>query len=346
MASAGTVSVNVVARVNKFLTGMDKVQNRMKRTRKNFQLFKRAFQAAIVVEGIRRLSRALFSVNEQVMALQKQARRAEVFGLTAGQWQEMSYAVGQTGISVDQFATSMQRLMRNAGAAQTGNKEAIKNFKALNMEMADMAKMTPIELVTEFTRQLQMAGNDMVKMARAQKIVDSEGVPVFQQLSKHLHDMNMAAKEFRAMGGGITPAQVALVDKMASTTGRIAERWRLLKETLLFDNAEEVKAFFDYIERVVNNIVNGAKYIEKNLGGLGNIFNRLTVGAFDPATYGAREDEDLRGRLNMAGAAIRQRQRAAGIEPGGQANVDQARQDSQALQTIARNTAQLQGMQF
>lgn len=130
-------------------------------------------------------------------------------GLASDVIQGYSLAANQSGVSIETFGKSIQKLTVNLGEAQTGNKSAIKSFADLGLSVTDLARLNPDQAFNAVVAAISKLPNPAQQAAAAVSLFGKSGVelvPIFQEGATYLQQMTAEAKR---LGIVLSPQQTA-----------------------------------------------------------------------------------------------------------------------------------------
>lgn len=130
-------------------------------------------------------------------------------GISASVIQGYSLAANQSGVSLETFARSVQKLTINLGEAQTGNATAIKSFADLGLSVADLSRLSPQQAFEQVAAAIAKLPTPAQQAAAAVSLFGKSGVeltPIFQEGATYLQQM---AAEAKRLGIALSPQQIA-----------------------------------------------------------------------------------------------------------------------------------------
>lgn len=130
-------------------------------------------------------------------------------GIAGGVLQAYSLAANQSGVSLETFGRSVQKLTVNLGEAQTGNRNAIKSFADLGLSVQDLSNLNPDQAFNEVVAAISRLPNPAQQAAAAVSVFGRAGVelvPIFQEGATYLQQMTAEAQR---LGIVLSPQQFA-----------------------------------------------------------------------------------------------------------------------------------------
>jgi hypothetical protein len=197
----------------------------------------KALQAALVPAGAAiaalgyGLARAFSSVTQHSRDILKMAQSS---GLTTDQFQELSYAAEQQGVSMDDLRQSFASLIANARDAADGGENYVKAFQRAGVTVKDAGgKMRPMnDLLFDLSDAFAKMPDGVDKAALAIKLLGEDDgprlLPFLSQGSKKLRELGLEAHNVGAVLGKETldatvAAAAAWASLKSSATGLLAE---------------------------------------------------------------------------------------------------------------------------
>lgn len=142
-------------------------------------------------------------------------------GVTVEALQEMRYVAEQNGVSIETMDKSLNKLTRNLGELQLGNKTTIETFKQLGLSAQDFAGLDPTASFSKLAEALKNVEDASVRDALGTKILGR----AYAEL-KPIVDLGAAgiasAAEEKRKDGLVSTEEAAKLDYLA-------DRWTRLK---------------------------------------------------------------------------------------------------------------------
>lgn len=197
-------------------------------------------QAMVVVGSIAAVTAAVIGLGKASLEQAKQtatsldelAKNSRALGINVESYQRLSYAMRRGGASDEQFSAALKTLTKRMDEASEGSKEALKQFKALGLNIEDIKGKNPEEVFLKLADGIA-AIEDPVERAKAStRLLGSGGMRVAEA-------MRVGADGLRALG------------KEAEKTGNVAtERETELAEATV-DAMENMRMSFEGIKKEV-----------------------------------------------------------------------------------------------
>ena len=257
MAVIETVAVNAVARTNNFTRGMKKIQRSAKTTREEIRGLGSVFRrlpiglgglagGAISAVTLQRLSRAFLDTAASVAEL---ADTAQKLGLTTQALHELQFAASQTGVATNVLNLAIQRFGRRLGEAVDGSKELQKHFSRLNLDIHELVDL-PLDIAFErFGDALRGVENSNIRLSRAVKILDSEGLTAINTIANANVSLRELRNQSRVTAGVIDDTIVDRMRDIDAGAKRVSAAWSALWRELT--QTAEVAAAGQILEDVL-----------------------------------------------------------------------------------------------
>lgn len=151
--------------------------------------------------------------------------------------QAYQFAAEQSGVGVDTFGRSIQKLGINLGEAQTGNKAAIKSFEDLGLSVADLANLSPQEAFEAVAAAIAQLPNPAQQAAAAVSVFGKSGaelVPVFQEGAGFLAEMRSEAERLKVV---LSDSQTQGLAQLDDAIGKLSDSFRGLQARVVAELA-------------------------------------------------------------------------------------------------------------
>lgn len=151
--------------------------------------------------------------------------------------QAYQFAAEQSGVGVDTFGRSIQKLGINLGEAQTGNKAAIKSFEDLGLSVTDLANLSPQEAFEAVAAAIAQLPNPAQQAAAAVSVFGKSGaelVPVFQEGAGFLADMRSEAERLKVV---LSDSQTQSLAQLDDAIGKVADSFQGLQARVVAELA-------------------------------------------------------------------------------------------------------------
>lgn len=158
-------------------------------------------------------------------------------GVSAQTLQGYQFAAEQSGVGIETFGKSIQKLLINLGEAQTGNKTAIKSFADLGISVQDLAGLTPDQTFEKVAAAIAKLPNPAQQAALAVGLFGKSGaelVPVFQEGAGFLAEMRAEAER---LGLVLNQDQVQGLATLDDTIGKVSASFKALQARIVAELA-------------------------------------------------------------------------------------------------------------
>ena len=142
-------------------------------------------------------------------------------GVTVEALQEMRYVAEQNGVSIETMDKSLNKLTRNLGELQLGNKATIETFKQLGLSAQDFAGLDPTASFSKLAEALRNVEDAAVRDALGTKILGRAYAELKPIVDLGAAGIKAAAEEKRK-DGLVSTEEAAKLDYLA-------DRWTRLK---------------------------------------------------------------------------------------------------------------------
>jgi hypothetical protein len=208
----GTISVDLVANTVSFSDSMSKMSQLSLSTSRNVQrsltLISTA-ATAMAASITASLAETIVHAEDFAFSIQKAALAT---GTTNEMMSKLAYNAKLVGVPLDQVKMAMERMARTSGAAQSGQKEAIKAYAALGISVKDLAG--PLkdsgDLTVAVAKKIDGFKDSTNKTTLEQKLFGRSGAelaPLLKQLATGFGDASKQATLFGVVIGNDTAAQ-------------------------------------------------------------------------------------------------------------------------------------------
>lgn len=205
----------------------------------------------VLVAGITGLTRSLGGIVTSsaatVAGLDDLSKRT---GVATQSLQAYQFAAEQSGVSVETFGRSVQKLGINLGEAQTGNKAAAKSFADLGLSVDELVGLSPEAAFEAVAAAIARLPNPAQQAAAAVSVFGKAGaelVPVFAEGAGFLEEMRTEATRLGLVLGDTQVASLAALDdsigKVSATFQAFAARVTAELAPALVKAAEDAATF-------------------------------------------------------------------------------------------------------
>ena len=236
-------AVQMAAGINSGVVELQKLGLAAKKTANDVGVLKTLELSRAFLASVRSVAGALSSFvggnAGAVAAIDDLAKRT---GIGADVIQGYSLAANQSGVSLETFATAVQKLTINLGEAQTGNAAAIKSFTDLGLSVTDLARLSPQQAFEQVAAAIAKLPNPAQQAAAAVSLFGKSGValtPIFQEGATYLQQMSAEAKR---LGIALSPQQIAGIAALDDSLSKAQQTLQGFSQRLLAELAPALTA--------------------------------------------------------------------------------------------------------
>ena len=143
-------------------------------------------------------------------------------GVSSSALQAYQFAADQSGVSIETFGKSLQKLTINLGEAQTGNGAAIKAFTDLGLSVQELSTLSPQVAFEKIAASIAALPNPAQQAAAAVSLFGKSGVdlvPVFQEGAGFLEQMRKEAERLNIV---LSDEQVGNMATLNDSIGEVS----------------------------------------------------------------------------------------------------------------------------
>lgn len=244
MASIGlgfTLSANaqqMASGINAGVTELQKLGYAAKKTQADVSTLKSIELSRVFISAVQGAASGFASfVSGAASAVASVDDLSKRTGVSAQTLQGYQFAAEQSGVGIETFGKSIQRLLINLGEAQTGNKTAIKSFADLGISVQELAGLTPEQTFEKVAAAISQLPNPAQQAAAAVGLFGKSGaelVPVFQEGAGFLSEMRAEAER---LGLVLNQDQVQGLATLDDTIGKVSASFRALQARIVAELA-------------------------------------------------------------------------------------------------------------
>lgn len=244
MASIGlgfTLSANaqqMASGINAGVVELQKLGYAAKRTQADVSTLKSIELSRVFISAVQGAASGFTSfvsgASAAVASLDDLANRT---GVSTQSLQAYQFAAEVSGVSIETFGRSIQKLLINLGEAQTGNKAAIKSFADLGISVAELAGLTPEQTFERVAAAISELPNPSQQAAAAVGLFGKAGaelVPVFREGAGFLGEMRAEAER---LGLVLNQDQVQGLAALDDTIGKVSASFQALQQRIVAELA-------------------------------------------------------------------------------------------------------------
>lgn len=244
MASIGlgfTLSANaqqMASGINAGVVELQKLGYAAKRTQADVSTLKSIELSRVFISAVQSAASGFTSfvsgASAAVASLDDLANRT---GVSTQSLQAYQFAAEVSGVSIETFGRSIQKLLINLGEAQTGNKAAIKSFADLGISVAELSGLTPEQTFERVAAAISELPNPSQQAAAAVGLFGKAGaelVPVFREGAGFLGEMRAEAER---LGLVLSQDQVQGLATLDDTIGKVSASFQALQARIVAELA-------------------------------------------------------------------------------------------------------------
>ena len=184
--------------------------------------------------------------------------------------QAYQFAADQSGVGIETFGKSLQKLSVNLGEAQTGNSSAISAFRDLGLSVQELSALQPELAFEKVAAAISMLPNPAQQAAAAVSLFGKSGVdlvPVFAQGAEYLMQMR---EEAESLGLVLSTQQVSSLAGLDDSIAKVSASFGGLTARVVAEFAPALAATADELSKFLGSL--DARDIVGNLSAsLGNL---------------------------------------------------------------------------
>ena len=209
MASAGSLTIEVLANTQKLMAGMKKAERTVGGAAKKMAVAMKGFAAVFISQKLIR------GINDSIASLDKLNKTASKLGTTTEQLSSLGYAAERAGVSANTFEMAMQRMTRRVAEAAQGTGEAKGALKELGIEAKNLNSLSLENKMALLADAFKGVKSDSDKLRIAFKLFDSEGAVLVNLLSLGSVGLKNFQKQSKDLGNTI---KQSLADEASKAT--------------------------------------------------------------------------------------------------------------------------------
>ncbi len=236
-------------------------------------------------------------------------KTAPLLGFTAEEFQKYRYAAKLAGVENENFAGSVQLLLRNIAEAHNGNKEIIKSFGRAGIAVENLRGLTTDQVLRKLSDGLAAIPNEADRVSVSMDLLGRSGARMGAFLAKGTAEMDAIMGDVEAFGmftqesaqqaedfndawdrvaffiRGIKNEFMGLFPVFTDMLNEFREWLSLHREVIKVGVAKAVSILTSVIQRawiVVKKVVKGFEVMIKAMGGIENAFYLLGIAIITP----------------------------------------------------------------
>jgi|GEM_PF-3425693 len=209
MATISKLVVSLEANSAKLVKSLASSRKRFKKWAKSAASSVKSVAKAFTVISIGAVAGFIVAINRSAAAIDSLAKTSSKLGFPIEDYQRLAYVADLSGVSMDKFGKSIQRMMKTIGDARDGLSTATKAFDALGLNWDELANMSPADQFTKISEAMATLPTQADRIKTAMDIFGKSGADL---LNLFKSDVKGAIKEFDGLGIAITASQAKAVE--------------------------------------------------------------------------------------------------------------------------------------
>ncbi len=238
-------------RLREQIEKLSKTDTMMNRFTKSLGSMTKGFLALAAAQlSIRGVTSAVQSLRDTLLEVDALAKRARGLNVAFGDLQAVQLAASEVaGVSPEQTAEVMAKLTKQVGNAAIGMKEVQKTFQRLNLDVANLQKMSPAEQFFKITEALRQVRDPAERMALAVKLGEAE----FKKFMPLIDDATVSLEGYRQvvrdLGLDLSESTIKNIEAANDEIGRMALEWKAVKMEFAADEGviRAMRGFTDFL---------------------------------------------------------------------------------------------------
>ena len=350
MAVVGALNVLLTANSQKFDSSLKKAEGSAGHFGSAMAKIGQIVASLSIEKVLSKVTRAVINMTEKAFtSVDTMGRMAAELGVSTEKFTELEYAARDAGMSSQQFAEGMQRMVQTLGHASAMGGIAATNFSRVGLNLKQLTSESPTQAFMQIATAVQHASGSFNKAAIAQAAFGRNGLSLLPMLEEGGNGLKKLAAEAQKSGYAFNDIQYRQLDDAR----RAIDRLKLIMAGLGRQIAIQVSP---YIEAMANQLdalgpkgesmgvrVSGAlHYIASGAAKVGDVFQVVEGVVQGVEGTMAAMAAVLFKVLSWLGDAVAKAEHLAGIHIG----VGGAAKDANYLSEGFKSTAQskLNGM--
>jgi len=189
-------------------------------------------------------------VNQQLSAIDASAKFAKRIKSTTDEVERLHFIASQSGISLTNMDTAMQRIVRRTGDAQNGSKALVEAFQALNINVDQFSKLGATDKLRALSQAFENADDHGRAMAEMMKITDTEGLALVQSFGEQGAAIDALSSWYQGLGMTITETHASNVAAVQDGWGKVTTVWDKATKFLVAEMAPSMAKAMEFIADV------------------------------------------------------------------------------------------------
>ncbi len=175
-------------------------------------------------------------------------------GVSSTALQAYQFAADQSGVGIETFGKSLQKLTINLGEAQTGNTAAIKAFSDLGLSVQELSTLSPQVAFEKIAASIAALPNPAQQAAAAVSLFGKSGVdlvPVFQEGAGFLQQMR---EEAERLGTVLSEDQVGALAGLDDSIAKVSASFKGLTSRVVAELAPALTVAADQLATFLGSL--------------------------------------------------------------------------------------------
>jgi hypothetical protein len=191
------------------------------------------------------------SFHRLALEMDEVAKQARALGADVESIQELGFVAQITGTSLQLLQKSMQRVVRAVAEASQGVATYADVFDALNINIAEMETLDPVEQFTRFSEAMSKLESNTARVGIAMEIFGQRNLKILNLVNENAGEIRALREEARELGVVIDAQTLLLFEEWIDAWVRIKEAIKGVRIAiaveflpLFLEMAEALKEFF------------------------------------------------------------------------------------------------------
>lgn len=290
MASLGTLSLDLVAKIGGFTGPLDKASRHSKKTSADISKAGKAMGVALGAGAVAAAAGVAMIVIKQRELIDQQAKSAQQLDTTYESMAVLQRAGELGGVGMEKITAASRQLNLNLGKAIQGSDAQVEAFKRLSLSAQEVYDLPLDQRIATINQALRDNVQSSERAAVAAEIFGAESAKSIQQLDPAtIAEANRQAEIFGLKLSDVDAAKVEMANDALSTFGllgdgigkqltvELAPLLKALGEEFL-NSAEEAGGLGNVVQDVVGDIVDGMAFVVDAADGVGRAFDLVADG--------------------------------------------------------------------
>lgn len=217
----GTLAVNIVARTEKFVSGISKSLTSMSLFSKGLSRTTRLLSAfGVALIGVGSVGGFGMLIKGQLDAIDSMAKMSDKLQISTEALAALNLAAEEAGVSTDMLGRNMTKMVRNISEATVGQ-GVVKELKELGLSASSLNRMTPDKQLLAIVGALEKVRTHADKVRLTEKIFGKGGSALIPMLSMGKQGLIDMQGEAEKLGLVFSRDMAAAVERANDAFGRV-----------------------------------------------------------------------------------------------------------------------------